>query len=275
MTKGTQLATVDTNRLAALRDRAGTSERSNFEWPSALTVNRNPVAEDDTPLPMGKFTTKVNDEQVFLDTTSIIILAKGTQFRRFNKNAYIGSSMIETGHSKPEYKDSIGGTKVGKIVVEGRELNAEEKELNKQISFNFMLLCLADISKATRLDGTRLHNTNEPVWHPVKVEFRSKNAVDKQDELKKLKKRDEATFDFVTNLTKPHKEGIAAGVPFYNYHFERGDATVFTEDVLASIEAAQTLIENENLRIYKLHVAAQSNTVSEDDESLDLPEDTE
>lgn len=271
-TKSTEVTTVDASRLAALREKSGVSDRSDATWPSALTVNRSPLSKDDKTLPMGKFTLKVGEQQVFLDQADVLVLAKGTQFRRWKDGReYIGCTMIEQ-PGKAEYRDTLGTTKLGKIPGDYETLTKEQQDFNKEIGFHFMVIGVVDISQATLADGTKLHKGTEAVWHPVKLDYKGKKAVTKQDELKKLKKANEATFDFVTHLTKPHRDGEAAGVPFYDYHFERGDDTVFTEEVLASIEAAHELIENENRRIYKLHLNAQAGTVEDNNEvsSLDL-----
>ncbi len=271
MTKQTTaVATVDESRLAALRGKSGVGEGSTGGWPEALSVNRSPLDKDDTPLPMGKFKLKVGDKFVFMDSVDTILITKNTQFRRWaDQKTYVGCTMLEN-PGKAEYKDSVGTVKLGKFTHE--TLTTQEQDFNKQIKFHFLVLGLADISKAVDAKGTRVFEGNEAVWHPVKLDFVSKNAVSKQDELRKLKKREEANFDFITYLTKPHRAGEAAGVPFYEYNFERGDNTVFTEDILQSIEAAQALVERENARIYKLHLEAQKGTVSsttdEDDEDL-------
>lgn len=268
--KSTQLATVDEGRLASLRGKAGAGEGSTGGWPNALSVNRSPLDKDDTPLPMGKFKLKVGDKFVFMDSVDTILITKGTQFRRWkDAKTYIGCTMIEQ-PGKAEYKDSVGTVKMGKFTDE--VLTEEQKNFNAQIKFHFLVLGLADISQAVDAKGVRLFEGNEPKWHPIKLDYVGKNAVNKQEELRKLKKREEANFDFVTRLTKPHRAGEAAGVPFYEYNFERGDNVTFTEDILQSIEAAQALIERENNRIYKLHLEAQAgNTMhssEEDDEDL-------
>lgn len=268
--KSTAVAVIDNSRLAALRNKGGAGESAGSTWPEALHVNRNPLTKDDKPLPMGKFAITVKDQKLFLETADIIIFTKGTQFRRWRKdNTYAGCTMIEQ-PGKADFKDTLGTVKVGKFV--GETLTAAQEELNKEIKFYFMMLGIVDISAATTADGTKAFDSREPVWHPMKLEYTGKKAVEKQDELKKLKKRDEANFDFITRLTKPHRAGEAAGVPYYDYNFERGDNTAFTEDILLSIEAAQALIAGENVRIYKLHLAAQSDsaihTSEEDDEDL-------
>lgn len=270
--KTTQLATVDEGRLAALRGKAGVSESSAGAWPKVLTVNRSPLAKDDSQLPMGKFKLQIGDTFAFMDTVDTILITKGTQFRRWaDTKTYIGCTMIEQ-PGKAEFKDSVGTVKLGKFTGDKDSLTAAQKEFNKQVRFYFLILGLADVSKAVDAKGVRLYEGNEPVWHPIKLDYVSTRAVSKQDDLRKLKKREEANFDFITRLTTPFRDGESGGVPFYEYNFERGDNVVFTEDILQSIEAAQALIERENNRIYKLHLEAQSGSVvhasEEDDEDL-------
>ncbi len=265
----TQLTVLDEGRLAALRGKAGVGEGTTGGWPNALTVNRSPLDKDDSPLPMGKFKLKVGDKFVFMDTVDTILITKGTQFRRWaNAKTYIGCTMIEQ-PGKAEYKDSVGTVKLGKFTDAAETLTTEQKDFNKTVKFYFMILGLADISKAVDTKGVRIYEGNDPVWHPIKLDYVSKAAVTKQDDLRKLKKREEANFDFITHLTKPHRAGEAAGVPFYEYNFERGDNVTFTEDILLSIEAAQALIERENNRIYKLHLEAQNGSAIKDSEEDD------
>ena len=124
-TKSTEVAVVNENRLALLREKGGVSESGDNVWPKALTVNRSPLSKDDKPLPMGKYTILINEKQAFLDTADVIVITRGSQFRGWSKDKkYIGCTMIEQ-PGKAEFKDTLGTVKLGKFV--GEDLTEEQK----------------------------------------------------------------------------------------------------------------------------------------------------
>lgn len=263
-TKSTAVVVVDEARLAALRAKAGTQDGGS-EWPTKLRVNRRPFAEDgETVLPMGKYFLKLNEVEHYFTELDMIVMEKGTQFMRFTGSGkrmeYVGCTMIENTFN-PEYKDTLGGTRLGRISGQtAEEMTAAQKE----VKFYFHMLGVVDISHATNREGKRIYGTNEAKWVGVSLQFKGKAAVEKQDEFKVLKKKTEAYFEFITRLTKPVKAGDIEGVPYYDFTFERGDNVTITPELIDSIEAVQTLVENENKRILKLHLAAQNkNTVTE------------
>jgi hypothetical protein len=256
MTKGksTDIAVLNEARIAALREVSGAAD-SGTSWPSKLRVSRKPFAEDGTTLlPMGKHLITIDKVDHYLNEVDFIVMEKGTQFMRFSGKSYIGCTMIENTF-QPEYKDSIGGTRLGRIPGQDYE---EMTDAQKEVKFHFHMLGIADVSQAVDVAGERLYKGKEAIFVPVSVQYKGKKSVDKQNEFKKVKKKGEAYFDFITRLEVPFKDGDIEGVPYYNYHFARGDDVVLTDDVLDSIEATKSLIENENKRIYKKHLEAQA-----------------
>ena len=269
MAKNTQIATANEDRVAALRKQAG-GESGAAVWPAKASVNRKPLASDDTPLPMGKYTVTVDKQQLFFDTLDVIVMTKGTQYMHFTgKGDYVGCTMIENSYN-PAYLDSTGRERLGRVPkMEYDDMSTSQKE----VKFYFRLIGVADISKAVDAHGKKVYDSKEPIWHPIAFQFGGKNSVEKQNEFKKIHKRDEGYFDFITHLPAAFKDGDIAGVPYYGFHLERGDDVVLTDELLDSIEAAQMLIENENKRIYNLYLEAQAQgNDSGELTSLELPQ---
>lgn len=273
----TEVAIVDDARVAALRAASGASDTEGAKWPNKVRVNRRPIDEDDNPLPMGKYVLKVGDVDHYMTTADMIVIEKGTQFIRFvgegKKSVYVGCTMIENGFN-PEYKDTLGGERLGR--KSGMAFD-EMTDAQKEVKFYFHMLGVIDVSQAVDGSGKALYDGKTAVFEPAALQFKGKKSVEKQEEFKKLKKKGEAYFDFITRLSKPHKAGDVDGIPFYDFHFERGDSVPLTSDILDSVEAVKSLIETENRRIYKKHLAAQSAVVSDTVEEasytdLDLPD---
>ena len=266
--KPTELVTVDSSRVAALRGASGVTESAGTKWPAKIKVNRSPLDKDNNQLPMGKFVIVHNGVSHYLTDVDMIIMEKGTQFMRFtNKGDYIGCTMIENSFN-PEYKDSLGGTRLGRV----SGMNFEDMtDAQKEVKFHFHMIGVADISKATDASGVALYDTKVPLYVPAALQFKGKKSVLKQDEFAKLKKKNESYFDFVTHLSKPFRSGDVDGMPYYDYVFERGDNVTLTNELLDSIEAAKDLISGENKRIYGLHLKAQhSEDTTSDADYTDL-----
>lgn len=253
--QSTELATVDENRLQQLRQESDAGKGGGAVWPNKLKVNRRPFDTNDKPLPMGKFVVNVDDTPHFLDEADVIVMEKGTQFLHFTgKGEYVGCTMIEDGF-KPDYKDSLGGTRLGREPGMAFE---DMSKSQKEVKFHFHVLGIVDVKDATDKEGNKIYkDVKEPMYVPCSLDFTGKKAIEKQDQLRKIKKKKEAYFDFVTHLAKPAKEGDINGVPYYSFDFTRGDDVQITPEILDSIEAVKSLVENENRRIYAKHLEAQ------------------
>lgn len=251
--KSTEVATIDATRLEALRDASGANAKGGAVWPIKLKVNRQPLAEDDSPLPMGKYVMTIDKIDHYMTEVDMIIMEKGNQFIRFSKQGYVGCTMIENTFN-PEYKDTLGTTRMGRVVGQAYE---DMSDAQKEAKFTFHMLGVADVSQAVDSKGKRIYKGSEAKFVPTSIQFKGKKSVEKQNEFKKLKKKDEAYFEFITRLGKPFKDGDVGGTPFYDYVLSRGDAVPLTTELLDSIEAIKSLIENENKRIYGLHLKAQ------------------
>lgn len=251
---GTDLVPVDTSRVEKLREASGVQEGEGAKWLPRLKVNRTPIDDDGNQLPMGKYVVTHEEKLHFMDEVDAIVLAKGTQFMRFEKvdgKTQVDCTMIEDTFS-PEYKDTLGGHRLGRVPGMDRDDMTDQQ---KDAKFFFHVLALIDVKDAVDQEGKAIYTSKESVFVPVSLQFGGRRAVTIKNALHKIKKNSEAYFDFNILLNKPERDKVGDNI-FYTFDITRGDNTVYTNELLDSVEAAKNIIETENKRIYSRYLKA-------------------
>ena len=145
----TELQTLDQlsfNEIAAL---TGANVRETIVIPR-LTVNREPVDEDNKPLPMGAFTVTQNDIKVFGTKAIFRPFINAYQYSEYSPstNKFVNRSLIIKSF-REEALDEKGGLACGKVPFKKLpELNIEEQLRQKNIKCRRLIYGLLSLEDA-------------------------------------------------------------------------------------------------------------------------------